>query len=107
MKQSQLATIYEKWIRSVESGETDRTFCAIDEDNWDNGREYRLVAFGMDKNKSEIFQGTYGLFHDYGHIVLTYILDMSKKSDKKLFDNWFKDGKVIFGSWDKLRKFHF
>ena len=107
MKQSQLHSVYEEWIRSVESGETDRTFCAVDEDNWDSGREYRLVAFGMDKNRSEIFQGTYGLFHDYGHIVLTLILDLSKKGDKKSFYNCFKDGKVIFGDWQKLRKFHY
>lgn len=107
MKRSQLPHVYEEWIRSIEAKETNRTFCAVDADSWDSGTEYRLVAFGMDKNGSEIFQGTYGLFHDYGHTVMTHILDLSKKSDKKLFDGWFKDGKVVFGSWDKLRKFHF
>lgn len=107
MKRTQLASKYEEWVRSIEAKETSRTYCAVDEDTWDDGIDYRLVGFGMDKNTSEVFIGTYGSFHDYGHIIMTHILDLSKKNDKKIFDNWFKEGKVIFGSWEKLRKFHF
>lgn len=111
MKYSKLNSVYEEWIRSVEAKETDRTFCAVDVDIWEEGpnikQECRIVGFGMDKNMCEVFEGIYGNHRDIGRSIWTYFLDLTKKLDKTRYNGYFKDGKVIFGDWDKLRRFHF
>jgi hypothetical protein len=102
MKYARLKALYDEWIDSVNSGTASRTFCAVEERNTELETTYYLLGFNMDKTKSLIFQGTYGLMHDYGCIAITHLLDLSNKKDKKFFDS----KNIEFGDIKKLDKFH-
>ena len=102
MKIGKLKRLYDEWIELIESGNTENTFCAVEERNTDPEKTYYLLGFNMTKNKSLIFQGTYGLMHDYGCTAITHLLDLSNKKDKKFFDGL----EINFGDMRKLEKFH-
>ena len=102
MKQSKLKHLYDEWLDAVNSKQTNRTFCAVEERNTEPNKTYYLLGFNMDETKSLIFQGTYGLIHDYGCIAITHLLDLSKERDKEFFDS----KTITFGDMKKLDKFH-
>lgn len=102
MKINRLKNLYNEWLESVNNGSSNRTFCAVEERNTDPEKTYYLLGFNMDKTRSMIFQGTYGLMHDYGCVAITHLLDLSNKKDKKFFDGLY----IKFGDMKKLDKFH-
>ena len=77
-------------------------FCAVEERNTEPQKTYYLLGFNMSKNRSLIFQGTYGLMHDYGCTAITHLLDLSNKKDKNFFDGL----NIKFGDMSKLDRFH-
>ena len=102
MKIGKLKNLYKNWLKSIEGGNTTNTFCAVEERSTEPQKTYHLLGFNMDKTRSLIFQGTYGLMHDYGCVAITHLLDLSNKKDKKFFDSL----NMEFGDMRKLDKFH-
>lgn len=102
MKVGKLKNLYENWIKSIEDRSTENVFCAVEERDTEPQKTYYLLGFNMNKARSLIFQGTYGLMHDYGCTAITHLLDLSNKKDKKFFDSL----NIEFGDMRKLDKFH-
>lgn len=102
MKVNTLKKNYKEWLESINNGTAKKTFCIVEERNTEPKRTYYLLGFNVDKAKTLIFQGTYGLYHDYGCAAVTHLLDLSNKNDKMFFDKL----ELEFGDIKKLNKFH-
>lgn len=103
MKITKLTNLYNEWIKSINNNSASKTYCVVEERNTEPKASYYLLGFNLDKEKSESFEKTYGLVHDYGCLALTHILDLSDRNDKDFFDGI---EKLEFGDMKKLDKFH-